>query len=49
MEMIQSRNRTSHTYNEKTAQEIADAILSRYVLELEKFSRKFTDFEKDER
>lgn len=26
MAMIESRNRTSHTYNEETADEIADAI-----------------------
>lgn len=31
MEMLQSRNRTSHTYNEETAQEIATAILTRYA------------------
>jgi nucleotidyltransferase substrate binding protein (TIGR01987 family) len=48
MEMIQSRNRTSHTYNEETAAKIADAILSRYVPEFEKFIHRFTEFEKDE-
>src|SRR5438105_15715970 len=31
MAMIQSRNRTSHTYNQDTADEIANAILSSYV------------------
>src|SRR2546427_9230192 len=33
MAMIQSRNRSSHTYNEKTAKELADAILSSFVAE----------------
>lgn len=46
MEMISSRNQTSHTYNEATASEIVNAIISRYdtafgqcihrLLELEK-------------
>jgi nucleotidyltransferase substrate binding protein (TIGR01987 family) len=49
MEMIQSRNRSSHTYNEQTADEIADAVLSRYVPEFEKFLQKFTELEKQER
>lgn len=30
MDMIQSRNKTSHTYNEETANEIAAAILNTY-------------------
>ena len=30
MEMLKDRNRTAHTYNEKTAEEIAGNILSRY-------------------
>jgi nucleotidyltransferase substrate binding protein (TIGR01987 family) len=48
MEMIQSRNRTSHSYNEETADEIAGAILSNYVPEFEKFLVKFTELEKQE-
>ena len=36
MAMIESRNQTSHTYNQETADAIADAILSRYVAEFEK-------------
>lgn len=32
MEMIKSRNQTSHTYNLKVANEIAERILSRYFL-----------------
>jgi nucleotidyltransferase substrate binding protein (TIGR01987 family) len=30
MKMIESRSRTSHTYNEETAREIADAIRNKY-------------------
>lgn len=30
MDMIQSRNQTTHTYNEETAHRIADDILKRY-------------------
>jgi nucleotidyltransferase substrate binding protein (TIGR01987 family) len=30
MEMLKDRNRTSHTYNRKTADEIAENILNRY-------------------
>lgn len=30
MDMIQSRNKTSHTYNEDTAKEIVNDILTRY-------------------
>lgn len=48
MAMIQSRNRTTHTYNEETAVEIAKVILSRYVPEFQKFLRKFTELERDE-
>ncbi len=38
MEMIKSRNQTSHTYNEKIAQEIAENIRERYF-------KLFKDFE----
>src|SRR5882724_8224164 len=48
MEMIQSRNRTSHTYNKDTANEIANAILSGYVKEFEQFLKKFTELECNE-
>ncbi|MCK5784937.1 MAG: nucleotidyltransferase substrate binding protein [Candidatus Sabulitectum sp.] len=30
MEMLKSRNKTSHTYNEKTAKEICSAVTSQY-------------------
>jgi nucleotidyltransferase substrate binding protein (TIGR01987 family) len=39
MEMIQSRNQTSHTYNQKVADDIAEKVAARYCklfLELEK-------------
>ena|SRR5437879_5489815 len=45
MAMIQSRNRSSHTCNEKTAKELADSILSSFVVEFETFLASFTDLE----
>ncbi|MEN8190853.1 MAG: nucleotidyltransferase substrate binding protein, partial [Thermodesulfobacteriota bacterium] len=30
MDMLQSRNQTSHTYNEETAEEISSAVINRY-------------------
>ena len=35
MEMIQSRNLTTHTYNEATAAQIVEAILNTYFAEFE--------------
>ncbi|OFY93275.1 MAG: nucleotidyltransferase [Bacteroidetes bacterium RIFCSPLOWO2_12_FULL_31_6] len=40
MDMINNRNKTSHTYNEETAQEIIRAILSTYHLEFIKLQHK---------
>ena len=37
MEMIKSRNQTSHTYNEETAKEIVDKITSVYILLFNEF------------
>ena len=48
MAMIESRNQTSHTYNENVADEIATSILERYVPEFEKFQRKFAELEKEQ-
>src|SRR5438067_2402044 len=48
MAMIQNRNRSSHTYNEKTAKEVADAILSSFVEEFETFLVRFTELETQE-
>ncbi|HWL53087.1 MAG TPA: nucleotidyltransferase substrate binding protein [Chthoniobacteraceae bacterium] len=48
MEMITSRNQTSHTYHEQTADKIAKAITSSYVAEFKRFLSRFTELEKDE-
>ncbi|MGA7881081.1 MAG: nucleotidyltransferase substrate binding protein [Terrimicrobiaceae bacterium] len=48
MAMIQSRNRSSHTYNENTAKEVATAILSSYVPEFAEFLARFTEIEAHE-
>ena len=48
MEMIKSRNQTSHTYNEDTANEIAEAITSRYFAEFHQFLQRFTELEGEE-
>ena len=45
MEMIRSRNETSHTYNEETADQIAEAIISQYQAEFEQFTRRFAALE----
>jgi nucleotidyltransferase substrate binding protein (TIGR01987 family) len=42
MAMIHARNRSSHTYNEKTANEVAEAITSSFVKEFAAFQAKFT-------
>ena len=39
MEMIKSRNQTSHTYNQKTADAIVERILESYFPLFESFSR----------
>ena len=43
MDMIKSRNDSSHTYNEETANEIVDAILNYYYAEFEKLFDKLTE------
>jgi nucleotidyltransferase substrate binding protein (TIGR01987 family) len=48
MKMIEHRNETSHTYNEKTADAIAEAILARYVPEFEAFQRCLLELERKE-
>ena len=48
MAMIQSRNRSTDTYNEKTANEIANAILNSFVAEFDKFRAKFVELEANE-
>lgn len=49
MEMIQSRNQTTHTYEQETANEIANAIADRYVKEFERFQKRFRQLEADEK
>jgi nucleotidyltransferase substrate binding protein (TIGR01987 family) len=48
MKMIEHRNETSHTYNEKIAAAIVEAILTRYVTEFEGFQRRFLELESQE-
>lgn len=47
MQMIESRNETTHTYDEKTADAIGTAILSRYMPQFEKFQTRFTQLERE--
>ena len=48
MAMIQARNRSSLTYNEKTAHEVAEAILGSFVTEFAAFRVKFAEIESRE-
>jgi nucleotidyltransferase substrate binding protein (TIGR01987 family) len=48
MQMIENRNETTHTYDEETADEIGEAILSSYVPQFEKFQIRFTQLEREE-
>jgi nucleotidyltransferase substrate binding protein (TIGR01987 family) len=48
MEMIKSRNQTSHTYNEATANEITVAVVDCYFSQFENFLQRFTELEKSE-
>jgi nucleotidyltransferase substrate binding protein (TIGR01987 family) len=48
MMMIEHRNESSHTYNQKIADDIAAAILTRYVTEFEEFQRRFLELERKE-
>jgi len=48
MMMIEHRNESSHTYNQKIADAIAAAILTRYVTEFEEFQRRFLELERKE-
>lgn len=45
MDMIAARNRTSHTYNEKTAREISSAILTDFVPQFRTFLARFKAME----
>jgi nucleotidyltransferase substrate binding protein (TIGR01987 family) len=46
MDMIQSRNRGTHTYNENIAADIANAILTEYFERFVKFEQSFVKLEK---
>ena len=48
MEMIKSRNQTSHTYNESVAEEIFTNILNSYFLEFSVFQEKFLKLRESE-
>jgi nucleotidyltransferase substrate binding protein (TIGR01987 family) len=45
MAMIQARNRSSHSYNEKTANEIATAVRASFVREFELLQTKLAELE----
>ncbi len=45
MEMIQSRNRSTHTYSERIAQEITEAVTLRYFGSLGLFEQRFVKLE----
>ena len=48
MKMIEHRNETSHTYDEKIAEAIVNAILTHYVSTFEEFQRAFLELERKE-
>lgn len=48
MEMINSRNQTTHTYDETTADEIKDAILSSYYIQFEALQATFKKLKEEE-
>lgn len=48
MNMIAHRNESSHTYNQQTADAIAQAILTQYVAEFEIFQTRFSELERAE-
>jgi hypothetical protein len=48
MEMIESRNLTSHTYNEETAAAIAAAVSEKYAAEFVLFREKMESLRREE-
>lgn len=46
MEMIRSRNKTSHTYNEEVADEISEKVSSDYHPAFQSFFKKMTELSK---
>ena len=47
MKMIESRNLTSHTYNERTATKIVTAILRSYFAEFREFKNRMNQLKKE--
>jgi nucleotidyltransferase substrate binding protein (TIGR01987 family) len=48
MDMIQSRNKTTHTYNEETVKEIVAAIKADYFTEFHKLQVTLTKLKEEE-
>jgi len=48
MDMVQSRNQTSHTYNEETAKEIVAAIKGDYFVEFIKLQATLNELKEEE-
>ena len=48
MNMIKSRNLTSHTYDEETVNQIVDVILGSYIFQFEALNDKFTELKEKE-
>lgn len=46
MDMILSRNLTSHTYDEQTALKITEKVLGEYIDQFNLFQKKFTGISK---
>ena len=49
MDMIQDRNRTSHTYNQATADMIMDNIVKRYFISFKKLRETMQKLDQDEK
>lgn len=47
MEMIKSRNSSSHTYNKITADEIVEKIITDYTNEFEKLNKKLSELKSE--
>lgn len=48
MDMIRSRNKTSHTYNQETADEIFNAIVDHYYKAFKQFQQKMKEIKSGE-
>jgi len=45
MQMVKSRNLTSHTHNEETVEEIVNLVLSTYIFRFEELAEKLSQLE----